>query len=71
MKNLQTKQEVMNELQKAGIGICLSRAVGYNSFNLVYETYGFFVVNAVAGTSIEAVREFTNIWDNINICIDN
>jgi len=71
MKNLQTKEHVKSELRNAGINISLTRTVGYNSFNLVYETYGFFVVNAVAGTNFETVRNFTKIWDNINICIDN
>ena len=71
MKNLQTKEQVKSELNKAGINISTTRTVGYNSFNLVYETYGFFVVNAVVGTEFETVRNFTKEWNNINICINN
>lgn len=71
METLKTKEQVKTELNKSGISICLSRSVGYNSFNLVYESYGQFVVNAVAGTSFDSIKEFTKHWGNINICIDN
>jgi predicted Fe-Mo cluster-binding NifX family protein len=71
MKNLANKIEVANELKNAGIEICLTRTVGYNAFNLVYETYGLFVVNAKAGTCHKKVREFCANFSNINICINN
>lgn len=71
MATLQTKEQVKSELKNSGINISLTRTSGYNSFNLVYETYGFFVVNAVAGTNFETVKSFTKIWNNINISIDN
>jgi len=71
MTTLQSKDQVKQELQKAGIEICTTRTVSYNSFNLIHESYGFFVVNAKAGTSFDKVRWFTSCFSNINICIDN
>ena len=71
MKTLTSKAEVKNELEKAGIEICNTRTVGYNSFNLIYETYGFFVVNAKNSADYKKVREFTSVFSNINICINN
>ena len=71
MKTLESKTHVISELKKAGIQICLSRTTTHNSFNLVYESYGFFAVNAIDGTSFELVQNFNKIYGNINICIGN
>ena len=71
MNILSSKEHVINELKKAGINICLTRTVGYNAFNLVYESYGFFAVNAVDGTSIDLVDDFKKLYSNINILIGN
>ena len=71
MKTLESKTQVISELKKFGIEICLSRTVGTNSFILVYESYGFFAVNAVDGTSFELVQNFCKLYSNINILIGN
>lgn len=71
MTTLESKTHVISELKKAGIQICLSRTTTHNSFNLVYESYGFFAVNAIDGTSFELVQNFNKIYSNINICIGN
>ena len=71
MKTLESKTEVISELKKAGIKICLSRTNTHNSFTLVYESYNFFAVNAIDGTSFELVQNFNKIYSNINICIGN
>jgi hypothetical protein len=71
MNALKSKEQVNTELKNAGINICLQRTVGHNSFHLVYETYGHFVVNAVAGTDYRRTREFTQKFHNITILIDN
>jgi hypothetical protein len=69
MKTLETKTQVISELKNAGIEIKLSRTTSHNSFNLVYESYGFFAVNAVDGTSFELVQNFYKSFSNINIRI--
>jgi hypothetical protein len=65
MTTLKSKTHVISELKKAGIQICLSRTTTHNSFNLVYESYGFFAVNAIEGTSFELVQNFNKIYGNI------
>jgi hypothetical protein len=71
MATLISKDHVISELKKFGIQICLSRTVGTNCFNLVYESYGYFAVNAVDGTSIDLVDDFKKLYSNINILIGN
>jgi hypothetical protein len=71
MNILSSKEHVISELKKAGINICLTRTVGYNAFSLVYESYGFFCVNAIDGTSFEATQNFQKLYSNINILIGN
>ena len=71
MRTLETKAQVITELKNAGIEIKLSRTTTHNSFNLVYESYGFFAVNAIDGTSFELVQNFYKLYSNINICIVN
>lgn len=71
MTKLLNKQDVQSKLTSFGIEICNSRTVGYNSFSLIYETYGHFVVNAKAGTDYKIVREFGSTFSNITILINN
>lgn len=68
---LQNKTHVKDELNKANINIGLSRCAGVNSFNLVWESYNHFAVNAAPQTTIEQVRNFTKVWDNITILINH
>ena len=70
MNQLRTKKQVTEELNKAGINICLTRSVGCNSFNLVHECNRFFTVNAIAGTEFETTKKFSQTWSNINILIN-
>ena len=71
MPTLKNKDEVLNELKSANIEICCTRKVGYNSFRLVYESYGLFLVNATKDVTPEATKEFQTKFNNIIITIDN
>lgn len=67
---IENKQQAADLLKEAGINITLSRTTGHNLFNLIYESYKYFVVNATANTPIELVNAFTKKFDNITILID-
>lgn len=68
---LTNKENVKQELNKAGIKISTTRTVGENSFSLVSESWGHFTVNAVSGTCYKAIRDFENKFENISIGSNN
>lgn len=71
MKNFNSKEEVKRELENAGINICVTRTVSHNGFNLVYESYGLFVVNVAPNPDYTKIRKFESEWSNIIMTINN
>jgi hypothetical protein len=68
---IKNKAHLRCELEKFGIKIKLSRSVGYNSFNLIYESYNTFCINADENTTFETSRKFTDKFTNVNILLNN